>query len=69
MASARHRGTNDRLFEPFYRPSGRSEHAGGWGLGLPLVRQIAGHHGASVRQETPEDGGARFVVSFSASNR
>ena len=54
----------ERVFEPFYRPSGRGEHAGGWGLGLALVRQIARHHGASVRQETPADGGARFVVTF-----
>lgn len=54
----------ERVFEPFYRPSGRSEHAGGWGLGLALVRQIAQHHGATVRQETPADGGARFIVTF-----
>jgi len=54
----------ERVFEPFYRPSGRGEHAGGWGLGLALVRQIAHRHGASVRQETPPDGGARFVVTF-----
>ena len=56
----------ERVFEPFYRPSGRSEHAGGWGLGLSLVRRIAQHHGASVRQETPADGGARFIVTFPA---
>jgi signal transduction histidine kinase len=54
----------ERVFEAFYRPSGRSEHAGGWGLGLALVRQIAKRHGASVRQETPADGGARFIVTF-----
>ncbi|BCH35452.1 sensor histidine kinase [Mesorhizobium sp. L-8-10] len=54
----------DRVFEPFYRPSGRSETAGGWGLGLSLVRQIARHHGASLRYETPADGGACFVVEF-----
>jgi signal transduction histidine kinase len=54
----------ERVFEAFYRPSGRSEHAGGWGLGLALVRQIAQRHGASVRQETPADGGALFIVTF-----
>ena len=54
----------ERVFEPFYRPSGRGEQAGGWGLGLSLVRQIAQRHGATVRQETPADGGARFVVTF-----
>jgi signal transduction histidine kinase len=59
-------GESERVFEPFYRPSGRGEHAGGWGLGLSLVRQIARHHGATVRQETPADGGARFIVTFPA---
>lgn len=54
----------ERVFEPFYRPTGRSEHAGGWGLGLALVRQIAERHGGGVRQETPADGGARFVVTL-----
>ncbi|PSM19113.1 ATP-binding protein [Nitratireductor sp. StC3] len=57
-------GESERVFEPFYRPAGRSETAGGWGLGLSLVRQIAHHHGASVRLETPQGGGARFVVDF-----
>lgn len=51
-----------RLFEPFYRPSGYGETAGGWGLGLALVRQIAERHNGSVRVEAPSDGGARFVV-------
>ena len=54
----------ERVFEPFYRPAGHGEHAGGWGLGLALVRQIAGHHGATVRQEAPSGGGARFIVVF-----
>ena len=54
----------ERVFEPFYRPRGRGEAAGGWGLGLALVRQIAERHGARVRHETPLDGGARFVVLF-----
>lgn len=54
------------VFEPFYRPAGRSEAAGGWGLGLALVRQIAIHHGGTVVIETPPDGGARFVVSLPA---
>ncbi len=52
------------MFEPFYRPTGRSETAGGWGLGLSLVRQIAVHHGATVRHERPADGGACFIVTF-----
>ena len=57
-------GEEKRVFEPFYRPAGRSEAAGGWGLGLALVRQIAEHHGGTVRAETTEGGGARFVVDL-----
>ena len=55
---------NERVFEPFYRPSGHSETTGGWGLGLSLVRQIARHHNATVRIESPADGGACFIVTF-----
>jgi two-component system OmpR family sensor kinase len=54
----------DRVFEPFFRPAGRSETAGGWGLGLALVRQIAIHHGADVHHQNPPGGGAMFVVRF-----
>ncbi|WP_413991579.1 sensor histidine kinase [Labrys okinawensis] len=52
------------LFEPFYRPAGRSEMSGGWGLGLALVRQIAGRHRGSVRCESREGGGSLFVVDL-----
>lgn len=61
-------GTGERVFEPFFRPQGRSETAGGWGLGLSLVRQIALHHGATVQHETPSGGGACFVVTFPATS-
>jgi signal transduction histidine kinase len=54
----------ERVFEPFYRPAGSTEAAGGWGLGLALVRQIAELHGAGVGIETPADGGTRFTVEF-----
>lgn len=57
-----------RVFEAFYRPSGRSESAGGWGLGLALVRQIAERHGGSVSCETAPGKGARFVVDLPATS-
>ncbi|MFC3703637.1 ATP-binding protein [Devosia honganensis] len=53
-----------RVFEPFYRPGGHGEAAGGWGLGLALVRQIAEEHDGTVRCEAPPDGGARFIVTL-----
>lgn len=52
----------ERIFEPFYRPSGVGESAGGWGLGLALVRQIAERHGGSVTCDASSAGGTRFVV-------
>lgn len=42
---------------------GPAHASSGWGLGLALVRQIADRYGASVRQETPTDGGARFIAT------
>ena len=51
-----------RIFEPFYRPRGHGEQAGGWGLGLSLVKQIARHHGGSVSYDAPTGGGSVFTV-------
>ncbi len=39
----------ERIFEPFYRLPGHAEQAGGVGLGLSLVKQIAGRHDGIVR--------------------
>ncbi len=52
----------ERIFEPFYRLSGRSEQSGGAGLGLALVKTIAERHGGSVACEEALGGGAMFVV-------
>ena len=54
----------ERIFEPFYRLPGASERAGGVGLGLALVRSIAGRHQGSVHCEERADGqaGACFVL-------
>lgn len=54
----------DRIFEPFYRLPGHAEHAGGVGLGLSLVRQIAQRHGGQARCEPREGGGSRFVIAL-----
>jgi signal transduction histidine kinase len=54
----------ERVFEPFYRPKGRSEAAGGWGLGLSLVRQIVGRHGGRVACTTRDGGGTVITVSL-----
>jgi signal transduction histidine kinase len=54
----------ERVFEPFYRPAGRAESSGGWGLGLSLVRQIAERHGGTAVCEAAPGGGSRFVVDL-----
>ncbi len=53
-----------KIFEPFYRASGASERAGGVGLGLSLVRQIAQVHKGEARCEPREGGGSCFIVDF-----
>jgi signal transduction histidine kinase len=57
----------ERIFEPFYRLPGHAEQAGGVGLGLSLVRQIARHHGGEVHCEAREGGGSCFVLALPAS--
>jgi signal transduction histidine kinase len=51
----------ERVFEPFYRIAGASEAAGGVGLGLALVRQIARCHGGEA-QCLPKGAGACLSV-------
>ncbi len=51
-----------RIFEPFFRLPGHAEQAGGVGLGLSLVKQIAERHGGQLRCEDREGGGSCFVI-------
>jgi signal transduction histidine kinase len=53
----------ERIFEPFFRLPGHAEQAGGVGLGLSLVKQIAQRHGGQVRCEAREGGGSVFAFS------
>ncbi len=54
----------ERIFEPFFRLPGHAEQAGGVGLGLSLVKQIAQRHQGSVRCEAREGGGSCFVLTL-----
>ena len=56
----------ERIFEPFYRLPGHAETAGGVGLGLSLVKQIAERHGGQVRCEAREGGGSCFELRLPA---
>lgn len=51
------------LFEPFRRRSGtRSDHSGGAGLGLTIVRSITQAHGGTVSAAAGADGGLEIDV-------
>jgi signal transduction histidine kinase len=52
----------ERIFEPFFRLPGHAEQAGGVGLGLSLVKQIAERHGGRVHCEPRAGGGSSFVL-------
>jgi signal transduction histidine kinase len=55
----------DRLFQPFQRlGSERVGHDGGHGLGLAIVRAIAGAHGAALTASARAEGGLDVEVSF-----
>lgn len=54
----------ERIFTPFYRPQGRGEAGGGWGLGLALVRQIAQRHGGHAVCLPRHGGGTIFVITL-----
>lgn len=56
----------ERIFEPFFRLPGHAEQAGGVGLGLSLVKQIAERHGGSVRCEARDGGGSCFTIELPA---
>jgi signal transduction histidine kinase len=58
-------GDVDRLFVPFQRLHGqRTQHHGGHGLGLAIVRAIATAHGAVVTARAPVSGGLEVRVTF-----
>ncbi|MEO7097294.1 MAG: ATP-binding protein, partial [Polyangiales bacterium] len=53
------------LFDPFRRagsPSGSTSNAGGVGLGLYIVDQIARAHGGSVSVSSTDAGGTTFTM-------
>lgn len=52
----------EKVFQPFYRAAG-NQNVKGYGLGLPLVRQIAEAHGGSVEIVPQRE--ARFTIKVS----
>jgi len=59
----------ERIFEPFFRAPGTREGDGGVGLGLALVRSIAGRHNGRVTCQTRPGGGTCFSVAIPLGGR
>lgn len=53
----------DRLFDRFVHEGEALSHDGA-GLGLSIVKRVTDHVGWDVQLETPDAGGARFVLTF-----
>ena len=57
----------ERIFEAFTRLTGTTRHgSGGTGLGLAIARRIVDAHGGTIRADSPDAGGARFIVELPA---
>jgi signal transduction histidine kinase len=60
-------GELGRLFQPFHRLDSQARPSGdGIGLGLPIVRAIAGAHNANLTAEALSGGGLKIDVRFPA---
>lgn len=58
-------GERDRIWKPFERGgAARSRAAGGSGIGLTIVKEIAEEHGGRAWVEAAPSGGARFIVEL-----
>jgi signal transduction histidine kinase len=55
----------DRLFQPFQRlDASRTDHGGGHGMGLSIIRAIADAHHATIESSAPPGGGLTVIVTF-----
>ena len=58
----------ERIFEPFYRPSDSPPDASSAGLGLSISRRLAEAQGGTLRYEPREGGGSRFIFAVPAAD-
>jgi two-component system sensor histidine kinase KdpD len=55
-------GSEERIFEKFYRATPTADAGRGSGLGLAICRAIAKAHGGNITASNRSEGGAEFVV-------
>jgi K+-sensing histidine kinase KdpD len=58
----------ERIFEPFYRPSGASPDAGGAGLGLAIARRLAQAQDGTLTYADRPGGGSVFTLRLPAAD-
>jgi signal transduction histidine kinase len=55
----------ERIFEPFYRGANVEVfHRDGWGLGLPISKEIVEHLGGTIRVTSTEKYGTTFLIEL-----
>jgi two-component system, OmpR family, sensor histidine kinase KdpD len=57
-------GAEERIFEKFYRASGRAESGRGSGLGLAICRAIIKAHGGRISAANRVNGGGEFTIQL-----
>lgn len=58
------------IFEPFYRGSeAKSRQIRGNGLGLSIVKHIVGAHGGTIRVESAQNSGTKFILTLPAATQ
>ena len=55
-------GSEERIFDKFFRASPTADAGSGSGLGLAICRAIANAHGGHITAANRPDGGAEFVL-------
>lgn len=58
----------ERIFQPFYRPPGRTPDVGGAGLGLAIARRLAEAQGGTLTYEARVGGGSVFTLRLPATD-